>query len=207
MSEKTLQTRIQHKHDVEANWVKATTFKPKAGEIIIYDPDTNFTQPRFKVGDGVTNVNLLPFAISNDGNYAKLDSANTFTGTDPFIGSDATLVLDASASIPLYYKGGYNNSGIKLENNMGPCDLSGNNFNSVTYGFSNILVSRYATDNSGQVNNVGLYFPEEGGTLATQTWVNENVNIDGSNYAKLDSANTFTGTNTVTINPSDSNPF
>ena len=61
MSEKTLQTRIQHKHDIEANWVKATTFKPKAGEIIIYDPDPNFTQPRFKVGDGVTPINDLPF--------------------------------------------------------------------------------------------------------------------------------------------------
>ena len=31
----TFNTRIQHKHDVEANWLKATTFAPKAGELII----------------------------------------------------------------------------------------------------------------------------------------------------------------------------
>ena len=35
----TFNTRIQRKHDVEANWLKATTFAPKAGELIIYDVD------------------------------------------------------------------------------------------------------------------------------------------------------------------------
>jgi hypothetical protein len=40
-SGKTLQTRIQLKHDTEANWNKATSFKPLPGEVIIYDKDTN----------------------------------------------------------------------------------------------------------------------------------------------------------------------
>ena len=39
----TFNTRIQHKHDVEANWLKATTFTPKAGELIIYDVDAMMT--------------------------------------------------------------------------------------------------------------------------------------------------------------------
>ena len=38
MSEKTLNNiRIVHKHDIEANWLKAENFIPKQGEIIIYD--------------------------------------------------------------------------------------------------------------------------------------------------------------------------
>lgn len=53
--------RIQHKHDTEKNWLKATGFTPKQGEIIIYDSEDPKTAPRFKIGDGVTNVNELPF--------------------------------------------------------------------------------------------------------------------------------------------------
>lgn len=53
-------TRIQLKHDTEANWIKAVNFTPKAGEIIIYNADD--TNPiRFKVGDDKTLVNDLPF--------------------------------------------------------------------------------------------------------------------------------------------------
>ena len=71
MAEKTLKTRIQHKHETEANWSQATGFVPLAGELIIYDVDETHSKPRFKIGDGVrnpdtgkiegTNVNDLPF--------------------------------------------------------------------------------------------------------------------------------------------------
>lgn len=61
MPEKTLKTRIIHKHDAELNWNKATNFIPKQGEIIIYDIDSNHSYERIKVGDGATNVNNLPF--------------------------------------------------------------------------------------------------------------------------------------------------
>ena len=57
-------TRIQLKHDTEANWNKAVNFIPKAGEMIIYDADG--TNPvRIKIGDGITVVNNLPFQGSN----------------------------------------------------------------------------------------------------------------------------------------------
>lgn len=59
--EKNISSRIIHKHDVEANWLKATNFTPLLGELIIYDTDDNYSYPRFKVGDGATNVNKLPF--------------------------------------------------------------------------------------------------------------------------------------------------
>ena len=61
MSEKTLKSRIVHKHDIEANWLKATNFIPKQGEIIVYDVDANYNYERMKIGDGKTVVSSLPF--------------------------------------------------------------------------------------------------------------------------------------------------
>lgn len=61
MSEKRLNSRIVHKHDTEANWLKATNFIPMLGEIILYDADATHPTPRIKVGDGETLVSSLPF--------------------------------------------------------------------------------------------------------------------------------------------------
>lgn len=85
MSEKTLNNiRIVHKHDIEENWLKATNFIPKRGELIIYDKDNNYTYERMKIGDGYTRVSNLPF--SNDWDslenkpFGKLET-NLFTIT------------------------------------------------------------------------------------------------------------------------------
>ena len=59
--EKNINTRVQHKHDIEVNWNKAINFIPKAGEIIIYDADEKYNYSRIKVGDGVKSVINLPF--------------------------------------------------------------------------------------------------------------------------------------------------
>lgn len=61
-TEKTLKTRVVLKHDTEANWNKATTFIPKKGEVIIYDPDNTHTYSRQKIGDGEKTVVSLPFS-------------------------------------------------------------------------------------------------------------------------------------------------
>jgi hypothetical protein len=75
MSEKNVKTRIVHKHDIEANWRQAVNFTPKKGELIIYDPDTAYSYPRVKIGDGTTNVNNLKFVL-----YEELDKkANDFS--------------------------------------------------------------------------------------------------------------------------------
>lgn len=63
MTEKQINSRIVHKHDTGENWNKATNFIPKQGEIIVYDIDTTYSYERFKIGDGVTNVNNLPFVV------------------------------------------------------------------------------------------------------------------------------------------------
>jgi hypothetical protein len=69
VAQKKIQTRIQLKHDLEANWQKAVNFVPLAGELIIYDKEVdssgNITKPeRIKIGDGVSNVNDLSFCVS-----------------------------------------------------------------------------------------------------------------------------------------------
>lgn len=60
MAEKRLKSRIIHKHETEANW-KQSSLIPLQGEIIVYDKDENYDYERIKIGDGVTNVNTLPF--------------------------------------------------------------------------------------------------------------------------------------------------
>ena len=89
MSEKRFDTRIINKHDYAINWLKAGDFIPKKGEFIIYDAEVDkdgnilqlpdgtpafpkggnlngrynpLTQPKIKIGDGVTNVIELPFS-------------------------------------------------------------------------------------------------------------------------------------------------
>lgn len=48
---------ITLKHDTAVNWAKAINFIPAKGEVIIYDD----MDPPFKIGDGIRNVNDLPF--------------------------------------------------------------------------------------------------------------------------------------------------
>jgi len=77
LSEKRLHGRIVNKHDVEANWLKATNFIPMLGEIIVYDADDTHPVPRFKSGDGKTVVSLLPFTHET----IPLDEIDAICGT------------------------------------------------------------------------------------------------------------------------------
>ena len=58
MAEKNIKSRIIHKNDTNENWQKAVNFIPKLGEIVIYNSEKSW----FKIGDGKTNINDLPFA-------------------------------------------------------------------------------------------------------------------------------------------------
>lgn len=111
--EKNIKTRIQHKHDTEANWNKATGFIPKIGELIVYDADGTYSYPRFKVGDGITSVVNLAFANE------QVLSTQAIYGTNPYeneneysfnesldmhmTGTNVTAILNGS--IQLYYAG------------------------------------------------------------------------------------------------------
>lgn len=65
MAEKNIKSRIVHKHDTEENWLKSSLV-PKQGEIIVFDIDATYGYERFKIGDGTTGVNALPFISEVD---------------------------------------------------------------------------------------------------------------------------------------------
>ena len=92
-------SRIIHKHDLEANWIKAATnsnFIPKQGEIIVYDRDDNHDYERIKIGDGITNVTNLPFI---DKTLADLvGTKNDATTTDTAFGRIAKAQAAAEAA-------------------------------------------------------------------------------------------------------------
>lgn len=75
--EKKMNTRIQHKHDTEANWNKALNFIPKIGEIIVYDIDENHNYSRFKIGDGVRTINNIEFSQTDLTGYATESYVNS----------------------------------------------------------------------------------------------------------------------------------
>lgn len=71
---KKVKGRVQNKHKTEADWLldvypngdkakqpRTDAFIPLAGELIVYDPDDFYDHPRFKIGDGIKNVDALPF--------------------------------------------------------------------------------------------------------------------------------------------------
>lgn len=110
MAEKTLNTRIINKHALEADWLKATNFIPKQGELIVYDRDANYSYERFKIGDGTTVVNQLPFTnnLANLGIYIGateptdpnikiwINTSEEGTGVTPLLPRIATVTLSAS---------------------------------------------------------------------------------------------------------------
>lgn len=94
MAEKNLKARIVHKHDTEANWLLATNFTPKQGEIIVYDIDDTHSYERFKIGDGVQNVNDLPFADDT----LRAELAAQITEVDEKVSEVSALVGDTAVS-------------------------------------------------------------------------------------------------------------
>lgn len=57
--------RVSNLHKTEAEWKAFPNLIPKAGELIIYDPDNKFSYARFKVGDGKTALKDLDFFIES----------------------------------------------------------------------------------------------------------------------------------------------
>ena len=90
--EKNMNTRIIHKHDIEANWEKAINFIPKQGEIIIYDIDANYNYERFKIGDGITTVNNLLFITSQADWNQTNNTALDYIKNKPEIATDEEII-------------------------------------------------------------------------------------------------------------------
>ena len=95
MAEKTLNNiRIVNKHDVEENWLKATGFTPKQGELVVYDVDDNYSYERIKIGDGIQNVNSLPFVDD----ALKADLLAQINSVDDKVDGVSALIGDTAVS-------------------------------------------------------------------------------------------------------------
>ena len=96
--EKTLNSRIQLKHDLETNWNKAANFIPKQGEIIVYDIDENYDYERIKVGDGKTAILYLPFYLDSELDEIK-EQINTLKN------SMLDMEVDSNTAMLVFFKG------------------------------------------------------------------------------------------------------
>ena len=97
MSEKRVVGVNQCRRGTESDWIKAINFSPKDGEIIVYKPDENHVTPRFKVGDGITNVNDLPFSdaegyntIAGGKGFTIISASDNNDGTGTYTLSSVT---------------------------------------------------------------------------------------------------------------------
>lgn len=69
-----MKARISQLHKTEAEWSRFSNFIPLAGEIIIFDADSQHKYARLKIGDGImhddgtisgTKLKDLPFFIDS----------------------------------------------------------------------------------------------------------------------------------------------
>jgi hypothetical protein len=54
-----MKARISQLHKTEAEWNEVSSFVPEAGELIVYDPDSQHKFPRLKIGDGKKSIQEL----------------------------------------------------------------------------------------------------------------------------------------------------
>ena len=115
---KTFNTRVQLKNDIEANWIKAVNFSPLLGEVIVYNAEAEgdefpkdidgqnlrdyyITYPRIKIGNGETNVNDLPFIT--DAIWQQAAQAQKFWAEDDNAGAvELKAITLAPASQEVY---------------------------------------------------------------------------------------------------------
>lgn len=119
LSENRLNGRIVNKHDTEANWLKTTNFIPMLGEMIIYDPDDIYTYSRQKIGDGVTNVNDLPFAnVQSDWNENDETSTAYVQNRTHYSHSEEVVLYEGTISDRIIY-GSFGGNEVSVENANG----------------------------------------------------------------------------------------
>lgn len=164
----TLKTRIQNRHDTEANWTTASNatkpFIPLKGEVIVYDPDTTNTSPRVKIGDGVTKVGDLAFVAGDISKYVTLDTKQTISGIKTFTNA---MIVDSGEGI--HFSGAGEKAGLPA------------------------IIRLRTTGNSASLDPTAydVVFQNKAGTIALTSDI-----PDVSKYVALDTAQTITGAKT-----------
>lgn len=164
----TLKTRIQNRHDTEANWTTASNatkpFIPLKGEVIVYDPDTTHTTPRVKIGDGTTKVGDLAFVAGDISKYVTLDTEQTISGIKTFTNA---MIVDSGEGI--HFSGAGEKAGLPA------------------------IIRLRTTGNSASLDPTAydVVFQNKAGTIALTSDI-PNV----SKYVTLDTAQTIDGVKT-----------
>ena len=199
----TLKTRIQNRHDTEANWTTASNatkpFIPLKGEVIVYDPDTTHTTPRVKIGDGVTKVGNLAFVGGDLSKYVTLVDAQTITGAKTF--SDSLKVVssdDSSNYLTVDFDTIHiQNINIPKQMHIGADSIDSHSIYS--QGGSQIL--QFQTENMGVDETATLTLPTKTGTIALTDDIPSTDNFVTTDTAQIVSGiKQFSGTNEVYTN-------
>lgn len=120
MAQKKITTRIQNKHDIEANWKLATNFIPLAGELIVYDKDAEHDYVRFKVGDGITKIADLPFTAEYLEEAISEGKRYVLNGTwfmKPYLVTSDVKKLGGYMTLDMSYKITHKNNGTTYDCN------------------------------------------------------------------------------------------
>ena len=206
MSEKNIKVRLQQKHDTSANWALATNFKPKAGELIIYDD-----LKKMKVGDGETLVNNLPFlsAEVSQPDYNQNDStASDYIKNRPFYKEDSeetTTYFDKTIDFAVLDKFFIYSESTPISLTAGDevsVLFDGNIYSQTVFAYKgqilyigNLSISESDLINTGEpfliIGNINVATTEEGSTIvATEQKTNCHIKIyktvDNSIYHYMD---------------------
>lgn len=160
MAEKRVNTRIQNKHDTEANFNNAT-FSPLPGEIIVYDKDATHTKPRIKVGDGETPVTGLPFVVDKEETDRQISEIN----------SKALVAIndvDVSGRTLTFTKNDGTSFNI-ITQDTDTNDKVTNIRNSTTKAYVTGTTSA-STNTGGQIFDPGIYIDSTAGQLVATTF-------------------------------------
>lgn len=109
--EKQINTRVLSKIDTQSNWDMATEFIPRKGEIIIYSVDSNYSYPRFKVGDGITSAPNLPFQDKEFATNSNVASAINSLGSEinksiELVSTELSELNSSIVEVPIKTSGG-----------------------------------------------------------------------------------------------------
>lgn len=210
---KTFKTRIQNKHDTEANWTTASNatkpFVPLEGEFIVYSPDSTHTSPRVKVGDGSTKVGDLAFIGGDLSKYVDLTSVQAITGKKTFNYIDVNNTVSADAvdtKSGTYFTG----EGVSIQlRSIKQQDLTEPGTKSIALPFKagtvallddipsvpdNILTYNYTFDTTGKVLSYPLMIAENPSSSADMTRIDE-----GSITFRDLSRNNYEGTTQLVV--------
>ena len=180
--EKSTNARIQHKHDIEANWSKATNFIPKAGELVIYDADENYTYTRIKIGDGVTTINDLNFIDETKADKENVAFISEEDGEDiiietqsPYAGTIHRFTVEVNCA-PMYIP----------EDNLGPEFADGTDM----YTDYGVLIFPTSYTDTGKKTRLVISAHGGGGTVSAESSQAEYQSISqylvANGYAVMD---------------------